>query len=37
MPTVVKQLGFCLVCGNSVLADQEFVESSDGYCHENCV
>ncbi|MFB6145025.1 MAG: DUF2175 family protein [Candidatus Nanohaloarchaea archaeon] len=33
----MKQLGFCRVCGNSVLADQEFTETDDGFIHESCL
>ncbi|MFB6115129.1 MAG: hypothetical protein ABEK04_02470 [Candidatus Nanohalobium sp.] len=37
MPEVVKQVGFCLVCGGSIHSDQPFYESDNGCCHKKCV
>lgn len=37
MPAVVKQVGFCLVCGNPVNSDQEFSSTEEGVCHADCL
>jgi len=37
MPALVKQVGFCLVCGNSIHSDDDFEESDRGSCHSKCL
>ncbi|MFB6242150.1 MAG: hypothetical protein ABEJ36_05125 [Candidatus Nanosalina sp.] len=37
MPTLVRQEGFCLICGNSVHSNDEFVDSERGCVHEKCL
>lgn len=37
LPSIVKQVGFCLVCGNGVHSDQPFTQTEQGVCHETCV
>ena len=37
MPALVKQVGFCLVCGNSIHSDDEFEKSERGACHDECL
>lgn len=37
MPALVKQVGFCLVCGNSIHSDDDFYESERGSCHSECL
>lgn len=37
MPALVKQVGFCLVCGNSIHSDDDFEESDNGACHTECL
>lgn len=33
----MRQVGFCLVCGNGVDSDQEFFETDGGVCHGDCI
>jgi hypothetical protein len=37
LPELVKQLGFCLVCGNAVHSDQEMERLENGVCHDECL
>lgn len=37
MPELQRQIGFCLVCGNSVHGDEEFFKTDDGVCHRSCI
>ncbi|WP_414838188.1 DUF2175 family protein [Candidatus Nanosalina sp. VS9-1] len=37
MRTLVRQVGFCLICGNSVHSDQMFYDSEEGCVHASCL
>ena len=37
MPALVKQVGFCLVCGNSIHSEDRFEKSKQGACHTECL
>jgi hypothetical protein len=38
---IVKQKtnrkGLCVICGDRVKGKEEYIESSEGYCHRNCI
>lgn len=31
------KLGSCVVCGQRIYSDQNFVKSAEGYCCEDCI
>lgn len=37
MPELIRQVGFCRVCGNSVHSDQEFARLDGAVCHSECI
>lgn len=37
MQKLQRQVGFCLVCGNSVNSDHSFSRTGEGVCHKKCV
>lgn len=37
MPQLEKKLGLCVICGQRVFSDDSYLESSEGYCHRNCL
>ncbi len=37
MSELIRQVGFCLVCGSGVYADQTFTETDQGYAHKKCL
>jgi hypothetical protein len=37
MPTLVRQEGFCLICGNSVHSDDAFQDTERGCIHQKCL
>ncbi|MFB6182835.1 MAG: hypothetical protein ABEI78_02095 [Candidatus Nanohaloarchaea archaeon] len=31
------KLGLCILCGRRVHRDEDYLKSSDGYCHKECL
>jgi len=37
MPQLESKLGLCVICGQRVFSKDSYLESSEGYCHRNCL
>ncbi|MFB6214215.1 MAG: hypothetical protein ABEJ07_06695 [Candidatus Nanohaloarchaea archaeon] len=37
MTQLSQKLGLCVICGDRVHTDGNYLKTSDGYCHRNCV
>ncbi|MFB6242210.1 MAG: hypothetical protein ABEJ36_05425 [Candidatus Nanosalina sp.] len=37
MEDLSYKLGHCIVCGQRVYSNQDFVKSADGYCCRDCL
>jgi hypothetical protein len=37
MPELTYKLGLCVLCGDRVHSDDQFIKTSDGYCHRDCI
>lgn len=37
MSNVAKRLGNCVLCGDRVHTDDNYLKSAEGYCHRGCI
>ncbi|WEL23218.1 hypothetical protein [Candidatus Nanohalovita haloferacivicina] len=35
--TTVDRLGLCVICGDRVHSHEDYLEATEGYCHQSCV
>lgn len=37
MSTLSEKLGICVLCGDRVFSDEQFLKSQEGYIHYECI
>lgn len=37
LKTETDRLGLCIICGDRVHSHEDYLQATEGYCHQDCV